>query len=302
MRYGENPNQGAVFYKECMPVAGSLPEAKQLHGKELSYNNINDTNGALDLLREYAEPTIVAVKHANPCGVASSDTISDAFEKAYASDPVSIFGGIIASNREIDKATAEQISKIFIEIVIAPSFSMEALEILEQKKNIRLLSLESINSPIPTTSFDMKKVLGGLLVQDYDTLVINDEKCNVVTKAKPTPQQLEDMKFAMKVCKHTKSNAIVIGRDKVTLGVGAGQVNRIWATKQAIEHSLVPTAGAVLASDAFFPFNDCVEEAHKAGITAIIQPGGSIRDKDSIELCDKYGIVMVLSGDRHFKH
>ena len=302
MRYGENPNQSAVFYKECMPTAGSLPEAKQLHGKELSYNNINDTNGALDLLREYDEPTIVAVKHGNPCGVASSCTISRAYEKAYASDPVSIFGGIIASNREIDKATAEQIGKIFIEIVIAPSFSDEALEILQQKKNIRLLALESINSAIPTTSFDMKKVLGGLLVQDYDTLVINDEKCNVVTKAKPTPEQLEDMKFAMKVCKHTKSNAIVIGKDKVTLGVGAGQVNRIWATKQAIEHSLVPTTGAVLASDAFFPFNDCVEEAYKAGITAIIQPGGSIRDKDSIELCDKYGIVMVLSGDRHFKH
>ncbi len=302
LRYGENPNQGAVFYKECMPIAGSLPEAKQLHGKELSYNNINDTGGALDLLREYSEPTIVAVKHANPCGVASSSCISDAFRKAYASDPISIFGGIIASNREIDKATAEQISKIFIEIVIAPSFSSEALEILEQKKNIRLLALESISSPIPKTSFDMKKVLGGLLVQEYDNIVINEEKCTVVTIAKPTAAQLDDLKFAMKVCKHTKSNAIVIGKDKVTLGVGAGQVNRIWATKQAIEHSLTCTNGAVLASDAFFPFSDCVEEAYRAGITAIIQPGGSIRDIDSIELCDKYGIAMVLSGDRHFKH
>lgn len=302
MRYGENPNQEAVFYKECLPVAGSIAEAKQLHGKELSYNNINDTNGALDLLREYSEPTIVAVKHANPCGVATANTISEAFERAYASDPVSIFGGIIASNREIDKATAEQISKIFIEIVVAPSFTAEALEILEQKKNIRLLELASINAPIKSTSYDMKKVLGGLLVQDYDTMVINDEKCTVVTEAKPTAEQIEDMKFAMKVCKHTKSNAIVVGKDKTTLGIGAGQVNRIWACKQAIEHSLTDVKGAVLASDAFFPFPDCVEEAHKAGITAIIQPGGSIRDQESIDKCNEYGIAMIFSGDRHFKH
>lgn len=302
MRYGENPNQEAVFYKECLPVKGSLCEAKQLHGKELSYNNINDTNGALDLLREFSEPTIVAVKHANPCGVASSDTISKAFELAYASDPVSIFGGIIASNREIDKATAEQISKIFIEIVVAPSFSSEALEILEQKKNIRLLELSSINAPIKDTSYDMKKVLGGLLVQDYDKMVIDKDKCKVVTKVSPTPEQLENMEFAMKVVKHTKSNAIVVANNKVTLGIGAGQVNRIWACSQAIDHSLTTTNGAVLASDAFFPFSDCVEEAHKAGITCIVQPGGSIRDQESIDLADKYGIAMVFTGDRHFKH
>ncbi len=302
MRYGENPNQSAVFYKECLPVAGSIAEAKQLHGKELSYNNINDTNGALDLLREFTEPTIVAVKHANPCGVASSDTISKAFELAYNSDPVSIFGGIIAANREIDKATAEQISKIFIEIVIAPSFTKEALEILEQKKNIRLLALDSINAPIKSTSYDMKKVLGGLLVQDYDTIVIEDEKCRIVTETKPTAEQISDMQFLMRVCKHTKSNAIVIGKDNVTYGIGAGQVNRIWATKQAIEHSLKDTNGAVLASDAFFPFGDVVEEAHKAGIKAIVQPGGSIRDQESIDLCNKYGIAMIFTGDRHFKH
>lgn len=302
MRYGENPNQSAVFYKECLPIAGSLAVAKQLHGKELSYNNINDTNGALDLLKEYSEPTIVAVKHANPCGVASADSISTAFANAYASDPVSIFGGIIASNREIDKATAEQIAKIFIEIVIAPSFTADALEILTAKKNIRLLELDTINAPIAKSSFDMKKVLGGLLVQDYDTLVIDDTKCNVVTKKQPSVQELEDMKFAMKVVKHTKSNAIVVAKCDTTLGVGAGQVNRIWATKQAIEHSLTDTKGAVLASDAFFPFSDCVEEAYNAGITAIIQPGGSVRDQESIDLCDKYGIAMIFTGDRHFKH
>ena len=302
MRYGENPNQSAVFYKECLPVAGSIAEAKQLHGKELSYNNINDTNGALDLLREFTEPTIVAVKHANPCGVATSNTISKAFELAYNSDPVSIFGGIIAANREIDKATAEQINKIFIEIVIAPSFSKEALEILEQKKNIRLLALDSINAPVKSTSYDMKKVLGGLLVQDYDTIVIEDEKCQVVTETKPTKEQISDMQFLMRVCKHTKSNAIVIGKDNTTYGIGAGQVNRIWAAKQAIEHSLKDTNGAVLASDAFFPFGDVVEEAHKAGIKAIVQPGGSIRDQESIDLCNKYGIAMIFTGDRHFKH
>lgn len=302
MRYGENPHQSASFYKEMLPVAGSISEAKQLHGKELSYNNINDTNGALDLLREFSEPAIVAVKHANPCGVATDKDISVAFKKAYESDPVSVFGGIIASNREIDKATAEQISKIFIEIVVAPSFSKEAMEILTQKKNIRLLELPSINAPISSTSYDMKKVLGGLLVQDYDTILIEDEKCQVVTKAQPTAEDLEEMRFAMKVVKHTKSNAIVVTKDHATLGVGAGQCNRIWAANQAIEHSQSSTVGAVLASDAFFPFGDCVEAAYKAGIRAIVQPGGSKNDQESIDACDKYGIAMVFTGDRHFKH
>lgn len=302
MRYGENPHQSASFYKEMLPVAGSISEAKQLHGKEMSYNNINDTNGALDLLREFSEPAIVAVKHANPCGVATDKEISVAFKKAYESDPVSVFGGIIASNREIDKATAEQISKIFIEIVVAPSFSKDALEILTQKKNIRLLELPSINAPIPNTSYDMKKVLGGLLVQDYDTILIEDEKCQVVTKAQPTAEDLEEMRFAMKVVKHTKSNAIVVTKDHATLGVGAGQCNRIWAANQAIEHSQSSTVGAVLASDAFFPFGDCVEAAYKAGIRAIVQPGGSKNDQESIDACDKYGIAMVFTGDRHFKH
>lgn len=301
MRYGENPHQSAVFYKESLPVAGALSEAKQLHGKELSYNNINDANGALDLLREFDEPAIVACKHANPCGVSTADDIATAFKRAYESDPVSVFGGIIVANREIDKATAEQISKIFIEIVVAPSFSAEALEILSQKKNIRLLELASINAKIDKMhSFDMKKVLGGILVQDYDTEMYDD--ITFVTKAKASEQQIKDMLFGMKVVKHTKSNAIVVVKDNTTLGVGAGQVNRIWAAKQAIEHSLTPTEGAVLASDAFFPFGDVVEEAHKAGITAIIQPGGSVRDQESIDACDKYGIAMAFTGMRHFKH
>lgn len=302
LRYGENPKQNAVFYKEVFPMQGSLPLAKQIHGKELSYNNINDANGAIALLKEFAEPTIVASKHSNPCGVASAETISEAYRKAYEADPVSIFGGIIASNREIDKATAEQISQIFIEIVVAPSFSDEAIEILTKKKNIRLLVLSDVSAKITSDEFDMKKVLGGLLVQEYDTCLIDDDKWQVVTKKAPTDKEIEDMYFAMAVVKHAKSNAIAIAKDKTSLAIGVGQTNRIWSTQEAIEHSNFSTEGSVLASDAFFPFNDCVEEAHKAGITAIVQPGGSIRDQESIDLCDKYGIAMVFTGDRHFKH
>ncbi|MEG2413787.1 MAG: bifunctional phosphoribosylaminoimidazolecarboxamide formyltransferase/IMP cyclohydrolase, partial [Clostridia bacterium] len=302
MRYGENPHQKGVFYKEAFDVKGSLSTAVQLHGKELSYNNINDTNGALDLLREFSEPTIVAVKHANPCGVATANTISEAYAKAYAVDPTSIFGGIVASNRTIDKATAEQIHSIFIEIVVAPDFDKDALAILEQKPNIRLLKLDNIATAIPENCYDMKKVLGGLLVQEYDKTVVDREKIQQVTVAQPTEQQIEDMIFAMKVVKHTKSNAIVVAKNKVILGIGCGQVNRIRATKQAIEHSLVDTKGAVLASDAFFPFEDCVEEANRGGIAAIMQPGGSKNDQQSIDACDKFGIAMVFSGERHFKH
>lgn len=300
LRYGENPHQKAVFYKECLPVKGALTSAVQIHGKELSYNNINDANAALDILREHSEPTIVALKHANPCGVGTADTISKAYIRAYESDPVSIFGGIVASNRAIDKATAIEINKIFIEIIIAPSYDQDALEVLKEKQNIRLLTLESINAPIPKTSYDMKKVLGGLLMQDYDTAL--NEGIKVVTDKAPTKDQMEDMLFAMKVVKHSKSNAIAIASGGKLLGVGAGQTNRIWATEQAIEHTEGKAKGAVLASDAFFPFADCVESAAKAGIKAIIQPGGSIRDQESIDMCNKYGIAMVFTGIRHFKH
>ncbi len=302
MRYGENPHQNAVFYKEAFDVPCSLAMAEQLHGKELSYNNINDTNGALDLLREFTEPTVVAVKHANPCGVATAETISQAFFKANAADPTSIFGGIVAANRTVDKETAEQIHKIFIEIVVAPDFTEEALSILKQKQNIRLLKLPAIMDAVPTNCYDMKKVVGGLLVQEFDRMVVDRDKCKVVTKVQPTDAQIEDMIFAMTVVKHTKSNAIVIAKDKTILGIGGGQVNRIRATKQAIAHSLTDTRGAVLASDAFFPFDDCVEAAHEGGIAAIMQPGGSIKDQLSIDACDKFGIAMVFSGDRHFKH
>ncbi len=302
MRYGENPHQSAVFYKEVGANRGFLPSAVQLHGKELSFNNINDTNGALMLLKEFEEPTVVAVKHTNPCGVGSADNIYDAYMRAYESDPTSIFGGIIAANREIDLKTAEEINKIFIEIVIAPSFSDEAFAVLSQKKNIRLLKLEGIEEKAPADTFDMKKVAGGLLVQKNDDVLFNEEDVKCVTNVQPTKEQMEDLKFAMKVVKHTKSNAIVVAKNKSTLGVGPGQTNRVLPTRVAIEYAGERSIGAVLASDAFFPFSDCVEVAAAAGIKAIIQPGGSIKDQDSIDACNKYGIAMVFTGMRHFKH
>ncbi|MBR5468175.1 MAG: bifunctional phosphoribosylaminoimidazolecarboxamide formyltransferase/IMP cyclohydrolase [Firmicutes bacterium] len=307
MRYGENPHQKAAFYKEVGNTKGMLTNAKQLHGKELSFNNINDTNGALELLKEYEEPTVVACKHANPCGVASADTIYEAYVKAYTSDPVSIFGGIIVANREVDKATAEEINKIFVEIVVAPSFSEEALAVLTQKKNIRLMELEDILVKQPKDALDMKKVSGGLLVQTVDTELFNEEDLKVVTKKAPTEKEMEDLIFAMKMVKFVKSNGIAIAKDKRSIGIGPGQVNRIWACQQAIDHGVTQLGedsvkGASLASDAFFPFPDCVEECAKAGITAIVTPGGSLNDQASIDACDKYGIAMVFTGMRHFKH
>lgn len=300
LRYGENSHQKGYFYKEVKPFPGALVNGKQIHGKQLSFNNINDTEGALACLKEFSEPTIVAVKHANPCGVGTADTISEAYKKAYECDPTSIFGGIIASNRPIDAETAEQISKIFVEIVIAPSFRKEALEILTKKPSVRLIELMHIGERPPKTDINIKKVSGGLLVQDLD-LELNDE-LKVVTKLAPTPKQIEDMEFAMKVVKHTRSNAIVYAKDGMTIGIGPGQTNRIWAAQNAIKQSNFDMKDCVMASDAFFPFDDVVRAAAEAGCTAIIQPGGSIRDQESIDAADELGIAMVFSGYRHFKH
>ncbi len=300
MRYGENPHQSAALYGESIPVKNSLVNAVQLSGKQLSYNNINDTNGAVELLKEFDQPTIVAVKHANPCGVATADTIFEAYNKAYNSDPISIFGGIVASNREIEEKTAQEMVKIFLEIVIAPSYSKEALEILKTKPNLRVLMLDNLSVANSREEIELKKCYGGLLIQGGD--VSEEEHITVVTQKNPTQEQIATMRFAMKVVKHCKSNAIVVARDNTTIGIGVGQTNRIWATTQAIEHCKEGARDAVLASDAFFPFDDCVKEAAKAGITAIIQPGGSIRDEDSIKECDKNGIAMVFTGVRHFKH
>jgi phosphoribosylaminoimidazolecarboxamide formyltransferase/IMP cyclohydrolase len=306
MRYGENPHQQAAFYKEVGNNSGMLTGIEQLHGKELSFNNINDTHGALELLKEYSEPTVVACKHSNPCGVASGENIYEAYMKAYNTDPVSIFGGIVVANRTIDKETAEEISKIFLEIVLAPDFTDEALEIISKKKNIRILKLKDVEKKQPDTAFDVKKVSGGILIQDIDNKLL-DGDLKVVTERKPTDKEMEDLMFTWKIVKYVKSNGIAIGKNKQSVGIGPGQVNRIWATEQAIDHGTTQLGadvvkGAVLASDAFFPFKDCVEAAAKAGITAIIQPGGSVRDEESIEACNKYGIAMVFTGMRHFRH
>jgi phosphoribosylaminoimidazolecarboxamide formyltransferase/IMP cyclohydrolase len=302
LRYGENPHQRAAFYKETGLMSGCLPYAEQIHGKELSFNNINDTNGAIELLKEYEEPTVIAVKHANPCGVGSAETIYDAYMKAYEADPVSIFGGIVAANREIDEKTAEQINRIFIEIVVAPSFSDAALNILTAKKNIRILKLIKISDEVPEQAVDMKKVLGGLLIQEYNRYLLEENNIQYVTDRKPSDKEMEDMLFAMRVVKHTKSNAIVLAKNKQTIGIGPGQANRITSAKIAIEYAGGKSKGSVMASDAFFPFSDVVEAAASAGISAIIQPGGSVRDQESIDACNKYGIAMIFTGMRHFKH
>ena len=300
LRYGENPHQQAAVYAEVIPVKNSLVKAEQLNGKQISYNNINDTNGAVELLKEFSEPTIVAVKHANPCGVATADNIYDAYMRAYASDPVSIYGGIVAANRKVDEKTAEEMIKIFLEIVIAPDFTDEALAVFAKKPNLRILKLADVGKQNPKGTMEFKKCYGGLIMQEADCGA--DEGYTVVTKKAPTSCEKETMDFAMKVVKHCKSNAIVLAKNNATLGIGVGQTNRIWATKQAGEHSLSETKDAVLASDAFFPFSDCVQEANKLGISAIVQPGGSIRDNESIEECDKNNIAMVFTGVRHFKH
>ncbi len=301
LRYGENPHQSATFYTSIKGTKGTLTSAIQLHGKELSYNNIGDTDGALEVLKEFDEPTIVAAKHANPCGVGSADTLLEAYKKAYEADPVSIFGGIVAANQEIDGATAAEMAKVFLEVIVAPSYSQEALDILTKKKNIRLLQLEEIGHKDKKAA-KAKTVLGGLLIQSLDTELISEKDLKIVSKRKPTVQEMDDLLFAWKVVKHTKSNGIAIAKDKCTTGVGPGQVSRIWALENAIRQGGERIAGSVMASDAFFPFPDCVEAAHKAGITAIIQPGGSVRDQESIEAADRYGIAMIFTGMRHFKH
>ena len=307
MRYGENPHQAAAFYREIGRKKGSIADALQRNGKELSFNNINDTNGALELLKEFTEPTVVACKHGNPCGVGSGGDIYSAWSKAYEADKTSIFGGIVVLNREVTLAVAQEMKNIFLEVVVAPSYEREALEVLTQKKNIRILQLADIEVPQDENAYDMKKVNGGLIVQTVDSKIYEENELRVVTDRAPSEQEMEDLKFAWKVVKFVKSNGIALAKDKQSVGIGPGQVNRIWATKQSIEHAgeLIGegiTRGAVLASDAFFPFDDCVEAAHQAGITAIIQPGGASRDEDSIKKCNEYGIAMIFTGMRHFKH
>lgn len=298
LRYGENPHQKAAFYKDPEETGG-IAAARQLHGKELSYNNIVDMEAAWDLAEEWTDvPACAIIKHTNPCGTALGTSAADAFQRAFDADSVSAYGGIVAMNRECDKETAEKMAHIFFEVVLAPSFSKEALAILEKKKNIRLMEVPSLSKP----EWQLKKISGGLLVQTPDDSAETRKDCKVVTKRQPTEEEWQAMEFGWKVVKHVKSNAIVLSGKDVTYGVGAGQMNRVGAADIAIKEAGDKAKGAALASDAFLPFGDTVEAAAKAGITAIIQPGGSIRDEESIEAADKAGITMVFTGHRHFRH
>ncbi len=304
LRYGENPHQSAAFYREPFASAWSIAGARQIHGKELSYINVLDADAALELVREFEEPAVAAVKHTNPCGVGVAGSIEGAYQKAYESDPVSIFGGIVAFNRAITAVCAERMADLFLEAVIAPGFEAPALGILQQKKNLRLLQVAAPadGATRPTPAYGLRSVGGGLLVQEADRRVTRREDCQVVTERAPSEEEWEQLLFAWRVVKHVKSNAIVLARDKRTVGVGAGQMNRVGAARIAIEQAGALARGAALASDAFFPMRDTLDAAAAAGVTAIIQPGGSIRDADSVAAADEARIAMVFTGTRHFRH
>lgn len=311
LRYGENSHQNAAFYKEVKASSATIAGAKQLHGKALSYNNIKDADAAVKLINEFREPAAVAVKHMNPCGVAIGATVEEAFERCFQADSISIFGGIVILNRPVTKELAEKLHKIFLEIIIAPAFEAEAKEILMKKKNLRLLEMEI---GAPGQKEELVSVSGGLLVQDVDqsnelskeTVEAMPADWEVMTERQPTTGETKALNFLMKITKHVKSNAIVVGNEYMTLGIGAGQMNRVGAAeialKQAENNEAVKTDQLFMASDAFFPMDDTVTLAHKHGVTAIIQPGGSIRDKESVAVCDEHGLAMVKTGIRHFRH
>ncbi|QQR83384.1 bifunctional phosphoribosylaminoimidazolecarboxamide formyltransferase/IMP cyclohydrolase [Candidatus Peregrinibacteria bacterium] len=296
LRYGENPHQSASVYKRGNPTQACIPNAEVLQGKPLSYNNIMDADGALAVVREFSEPAVVFIKHANPCGTATASTIEAAYQNAYAGDPKSAFGGIIALNRPCTQAIAEHLVSQFFEIVLAPDFEPEALKTLEQKPNMRVLKLGEIQ-PDPAQE-SVRPISGGMLVQDLDIKQLSAADLKVVTEKAPTPEQMNDLKFAWHVVKHVKSNAIVFAKDGMTVGVGAGQMSRVDAVEIAIKKADGREKGSVLASDAFFPFADSIDAAAEAGVTAIIQPGGSVRDDEVIAACNQKGIAMVFTGTR----
>ena len=309
LRYGENPHQQAKFYSSAEVEPFSLATAEQLGGKELSYNNIQDANATLNIAREFDEPFCVGVKHMNPCGSAVGKTIAEAWRKAYEADKTSIFGGIVAANREIDLETAQMLKPIFLEIVMAPSFAPDALELLQTKKNLRILKVDMTRDDKVRSQY--VSMNGGMLVQDRDSSIVPVCAGQCVTEAKPTEAQLADLDFAWKIVKHVKSNAIVVAKDGMTYGVGAGQMNRVGSAEIALKQAAatlkeegrdINAEGLVLASDGFFPFNDVVALAAEYGIKAIVQPGGSIRDEDSVKLANEKGITMLFTGERHFKH
>ena len=299
LRYGENPHQTAVFYKNPLNQYPNITNAKQIHGKELSFNNIVDADTAISLVNEFLLPSVVAIKHGNPCGVSIGTTIYEAYLKTYKSDPISIFGGIVALNKEVDEITASEMSKTFLEIIIAPSFSEEALSILTKKQSIRILQLNNIQ---PTNQKKLLSVNGGLLVQDYDMIDIDENNFSYPTTNKPTNEEIKQAKFAFTVVKYIKSNAIAITKDYAIIGIGPGQTSRISSTNIAIKQAGEKAKGSVLASDAFFPATDSIDEAFKFGINVIIQPGGSVKDDEVIKKCNEYGIKMIFTGTRHFRH
>jgi len=305
MRYGENPHQAAAFYTEAQPAEASVATATQLQGKELSFNNIADTDAALECVKQFEQPACVIVKHANPCGVAIADSILDAYQAAYSTDSESAFGGIIAFNRELDAATAEAIcAQQFVEVIIAPTVSTEALALVAAKKNVRLLACGLWPSQRPE-ALDYKRVNGGLLIQQRDNGVITAADLKIVTKRQPTESEIADLLFAWKVAKMVKSNAIVYASGQRTIGVGAGQMSRVNSARIAAikaEHAGLAVEGAVMASDAFFPFRDGIDNAAAAGISCVIQPGGSMRDDETIAAADEHGMAMVFTGMRHFRH
>ncbi|WP_114767571.1 bifunctional phosphoribosylaminoimidazolecarboxamide formyltransferase/IMP cyclohydrolase [Vibrio rhodolitus] len=304
MRYGENSHQDAAFYVEEHPQEASVATARQIQGKALSYNNIADTDAALECVKEFSEPACVIVKHANPCGVALGKDILEAYNRAYQTDPTSAFGGIIAFNQELDAATASAIvERQFVEVIIAPSVSAEAVEVVAAKKNVRLLECGEWSTQ--TTGFDVKRVNGGLLVQDRDQGMVSLGDLKVVSKRQPTEEELKDALFCWKVAKYVKSNAIVYAKGDMTIGVGAGQMSRVYSAKiagiKAADEGL-EVAGSVMASDAFFPFRDGIDAAAEAGIKCVIQPGGSMRDDEVIAAADEHGMAMIFTGMRHFRH
>ncbi|KRN01963.1 bifunctional protein phosphoribosylaminoimidazolecarboxamide formyltransferase imp cyclohydrolase [Levilactobacillus senmaizukei DSM 21775 = NBRC 103853] len=303
LRYGENPQQTATFYQADQPVPFSIAAAKQLHGKPLSYNNIKDADAGLGLIREYEEPTVVALKHMNPCGIGTAADLTTAWDKCYAADSMSIFGGIIVLNRPVDLATATKMHHLFLEIIIAPSFDNDAYDVLAKKKNLRLLTVDFTSSQAPEAD-EVLSVRGGLLRQEPDTVVDDPANFKVVSHAQPTDEQLRAVTFGLKAIKFVKSNAIVVNSATQTLGIGPGQMNRIDAVKIAVgKAETQPDFNqAVLISDAFFPMDDCVEYAAQHGIKVIAEPGGSIRDNDSIAMANAYGVALIFTGNRHFRH
>ncbi len=302
LRYGENPHQQGAFYRELHSREPSVSRATVLHGKAMSYNNYLDANSALELVKEFDETAVVIIKHNNPCGVALGATPVEAYVKARETDPVSAFGGVIAFNRPVDLAAAKEITSTFVEVVVAPGFTDEALSELKRKKDLRLLAVGPLVKAMPE-GYDLKKLVGGLIVQDRDLGTVADLRVlNVPTRRKPTDDEYAACAFAWKVCKHVKSNAIVYARPGQTVGIGAGQMSRVDSVKLAGMKAVLPVKGCVMASDAFFPFRDGIDAAAQAGITAVIQPGGSIRDQEVIKAADEHQMAMIFTGMRHFRH